>query len=178
MFSYRPHPVWATYDEPTFMIFDEPWSFRRTRRSPKFSCVSAAMATVRPLWTAAATDIMNLVMAGRDSDVRSVVSLSLVGSRQLRRLEDVPFHRGEELGARGLLEIGEHGVERVERVDVPVAANRRAGTAVAGAAPVVRSFERARREPLRRRRFAKGGAVGGKVVEHPAHPGPLRGLRV
>ena len=82
-------------------------------------------------------------------------------SHELRLRDHVALHRRLELRLRRRAEVGQHGVERVELVEVAVPADRRAGPAVAGALPVVRALARARRQVLRRTACARPRAEGG-----------------
>src|SRR5262249_35195903 len=75
-------------------------------------------------------------------------------------------------------EVAQHGVERVELVEVAMPTDRRAGPAIAGALPVVASLTGSRRESPRLRGPAPGAGRRGGVVEGPLHPRHLGCRRV
>ncbi len=56
----------------------------------------------------------------------------------------MPLHRFLELGLGGSAQVGQHNIQRVQLVKVPVPADGRARAAVAGALPVIQTLKRSR----------------------------------
>ena len=69
--------------------------------------------------------------------------LFLVGPDKLRLGEHMTPHGGLKLGFGRAPEVTQHGVQRIELVEVAMAADGRAGPAIAGALPVVQALLRA-----------------------------------
>lgn len=91
---------------------------------------------------------------------------ALIGSHQFGAGQDVAFHRLLQRSLGGLAQIGQYRTQGVEFVEIAMPANRRTGTAIAGAAPVVQPLPGPRRQSAGSDSCREAGRGGRNVVQH------------
>ncbi len=87
----------------------------------------------------------------------------LVEAEQYALAEHMAVHRAFQRGLVRCAEIRQHHVQRIQLEEVAMAADRRAGAAVAGALPVVDAVARAARQRCALTPCGRPAAVGGRL---------------
>jgi ABC-2 family transporter len=123
------------------------------------------------------TSLLLVLVPLASSDIGSGLPPLLIRPNQLRLADDVTLHCRFELRLGGLVEIGQLHVQRVKLVEVAMAADGGAWTAVAGVLKIVLALARPGRK-FSRLAFTERVRVGGQIIDDPVDPGHLRRIRI